>query len=115
MEIKLGNWFNFVLPKHSIKRIWSTLIHKNRKTAFNCRVCGFDQGVEPWGEDGETPSFDICCCCGVQFGYEDCKEIGVREFRQEWINNGAKWFTPKDKPQDWSLEEQMKGIPDQFK
>lgn len=84
-------------------------------TIMNCRVCGLDQGDNPWGECGQFPSFDICGCCGVQFGYEDCTELGMREFRQKWLENGAKWFMPKDKPEEWSLEEQMKGIPDQFK
>lgn len=82
---------------------------------FNCRVCGLDQGFEPWGNDGETPSFDICGCCGVQFGYQDCNEFYVKKFRQEWLEKGANWFDPKEMPEGWSLEEQMKGIPDQFK
>jgi hypothetical protein len=90
-------------------------MQKEARFVFNCRVCGYDQGFEPWGEDGETPTFDICDCCGVQFGYEDCNELYVNKFRQEWINNGTKWFTPHDKPPGWSLEEQMKGIPDEFK
>jgi len=82
---------------------------------FNCRVCGLDQGFKPWGEDGNLPTFDICDCCGVQFGYEDCNVFYVKKFRDEWIKNGAKWFTPKDRPENWSLAEQLKQIPEQFK
>ena len=36
-----------------------------------CRVCGWKQETAPWGGDGQTASFLICPCCGVEFGYED--------------------------------------------
>jgi hypothetical protein len=90
-------------------------MRKNKDTTYNCRVCGLNQGVEPWGKDGETPSFDICTCCGVQFGYEDCDILSVKKFRAEWLNNGAHWSWAKNKPENWSLEEQMQNIPDDFK
>lgn len=38
--------------------------------SFYCRVCGLYLGYQPWGEDGKTPSYEICPCCGVEFGYE---------------------------------------------
>jgi hypothetical protein len=82
---------------------------------FNCRVCGLDQGFEPWGEDDETPTFDICSCCGVQFGYQDCNEIYVKKFREDWLKKEAKWFTPKQKPDNWVLEDQLKHILKKFK
>ena len=90
-------------------------MNKNRNHVFNCRVCGLNQGFEPWGEDGETPSFDICDCCGVTFGYQDCKITAIRKHRNQWLENGAKWFSPKEKPENWSLEEQMKYIPEEFR
>lgn len=89
-------------------------MHSNEDTRNNCRVCGFNQNFEPWGEDGKTPTFDICGCCGVQFGYEDCTVFYVRRFREEWIKNGAEWFSLKEKPKGWSLEEQMKNIPKEY-
>lgn len=90
-------------------------MHTNSNKDMNCRVCGFDQGLRPWGKSGQSPTFEICDCCGVQFGYEDCLESGLRKFRQKWLANGANWFSPEIKPEGWSLEDQMKGIPDQFK
>jgi hypothetical protein len=36
-----------------------------------CRVCGLDQQSPPWGVDGKSPTYAICDCCGVEFGYED--------------------------------------------
>jgi hypothetical protein len=88
---------------------------KNDDRRCFCKVCGLDQGFEPWGEDGETPSFDICGCCGVQFGYQDCNVEYVKKFREKWFKNGAEWHCPKERPENWSLEEQMKNIPEEFK
>ena len=41
----------------------------NEANKLACRVCGKVQDDPTWGEDGKTPTFDICDCCGVQFGY----------------------------------------------
>lgn len=30
-----------------------------------CRVCGLPLDEDPWGEDGKTPNYTICPCCGV--------------------------------------------------
>ncbi|PBC22211.1 hypothetical protein CK226_16405 [Mesorhizobium sp. WSM4311] len=44
----------------------------NPQGKFKCRVCGLDQSPDmPWGESGGEPSYAICSCCGVEFGYED--------------------------------------------
>ncbi len=37
----------------------------------NCRVCGLYIDDLPWGEDGNCPTYEICSCCGVEFGNED--------------------------------------------
>lgn len=36
-----------------------------------CRVCGLYIEDEPWGKDGSCPTYEICSCCGVEFGNED--------------------------------------------
>lgn len=56
-----------------------------------CRVCGYESDVPPWGEDG-LPLFDICPCCGVEWGYEDALPAGVKQYRENWISRGAPWF-----------------------
>lgn len=89
------------------------MIHMHKD--MNCRVCGLDQGFEPWGEDDCSPTFVICDCCGVEFGYGDCTLKAARASRERWLKTSAEWKHPKEKPHNWSLEEQMKGIPDQFK
>jgi hypothetical protein len=80
----------------------------------HCRVCGFEDG-EPWGPDGSTPSFGICPCCGVEFGYEDITLDGVKDYRADWLSAGAKWFDERERPSDWSLALQLANIPGRFK
>ena len=87
----------------------------NDKGSHYCRVCGLDQGEPPWGEYGDCPTFGICFCCGVEFGYQDCFPEDVERYRNEWLAKGAPWRDPEEKPDNWSLEEQMKNIPDEFK
>ncbi len=86
-------------------------MESNRDWLNHCRVCGLWQDDLPWGEDNQTASFDICSCCRVQFGYEDCDLNTIRKYRLKWLQNGAQWADPKRKPINWSLEEQMKNIP----
>lgn len=79
---------------------------------YFCHVCGFNlQDEAPWGEDGLDPTFVICDCCGVEYGYEDVTEAGVARYREEWIQSGANWSSPKLRPPNWSLQEQLSNIP----
>jgi hypothetical protein len=89
----------------------------NDKSYYYCRVCGLfqDEDLPPWGLDGRSPSFNICACCGVEFGYQDCFPEDVKLFREKWIKKGSPWRFPEEKPTKWSLEEQLKNIPQEFK
>jgi hypothetical protein len=78
---------------------------------LKCRVCGLLQDEPPWGEDGRTATFDICVCCGVEFGYEDSTRESVRRYRQAWLDKGGRWQNPKKRPANWSLEAQLNEIP----
>ena len=62
------------------------------------------------GDDGKTPTFDICPCCGVEWGNEDYTTESRTEYRNKWLADGAKWFEPQKKPVNWNLEEQLKDI-----
>ena len=51
-----------------------------------CRVCGHtEQNYFPWGIDGKIPSFDICECYNVEFGYEDCQLSSLYRYSQKWL------------------------------
>jgi hypothetical protein len=82
---------------------------------YHCRVCGFWDVEMPWGEDGKTPSFEYCPCCGVQHGYQDTTAKGACRFRSEWIAGGGVWSVPKVKPNGWNLTEQLEFIPIRFR
>jgi hypothetical protein len=89
-------------------------MHSDQESYF-CRVCGKRQDEPIWGEDGQSPTFDICDCCGAEFGYEDCNLEAIHAFRGKWLQEGNKWWNPKTQPQNWSLEEQMKNIPEKYR
>ncbi|MCU5774495.1 hypothetical protein N5923_11400 [Erwiniaceae bacterium BAC15a-03b] len=97
-----------------MKQTWITLMDSN-SDLFICRVCGAWQSDPLWGDDGKNASFNICDCCGVEFGYEDATQVGLKRFREKWLSNGAKWNNPKYRPENWSLEEQLKNIPQEYR
>jgi hypothetical protein len=75
-----------------------------------CRVCGLYQDETPWGEDGKTPTFNICDCCGTEFGYHDATPSAIKQSRKKWIEGGSKWFDLSCEPQDWNLNQQLQNI-----
>lgn len=87
-------------------------MHSQEK--YYCRVCGFKQETLPWGENQKTPSFTICDCCGVEFGYEDITTSSIKAYRKKWLDEGAKWFKSQKKPKDWTLNEQLQQISQKY-
>lgn len=82
---------------------------------LRCRVCGYRDSTPPWGEDGRTPLYDYCPCCGVEHGYQDASPAGTRKYRDEWIKAGARWENESAKPGGWELDEQLAQVPDEFR
>lgn len=80
----------------------------------NCRVCGLFITNLPWGENGNSPSYEICPCCGVEFGNEDYTINSTRQYRNKWVLKGGNWFFPSEKPQNWNIEEQFNQIPKEW-
>lgn len=76
-----------------------------------CHICGLDQGEPPWGESGRDPTWNICPCCGCEYGYEDHLESGVIRQRRRWLESGGEWWLEHDRPAGWSFEEQVRQIP----
>lgn len=81
----------------------------------NCRVCGLYIKDSPWGKDGCSPTYEICPCCGVEFGNEDYTIESTKRYRATWINKGFKWFDSTEKPKHWNKEEQLNMIPVEFR
>lgn len=108
--------YNSNFPKERI-----ILIDKNK---FYCRICGLEQLEAPWGDDDKTANFEICGCCGCEFSCDDYNIDVIREYRKQWLSGKLKWqnnvsyfnswFRSNIKPNNWSLEEQLKQIPKNF-
>lgn len=99
------------------KKMWkeNTVKFYSQPYSHECRVCGYHTEEYPWGEDGKSPKYQICPCCGVQFGKEDIDLESIRTYRQKWQKKGGKWFQKKEKPNDWNMDEQMGNIPEEFR
>ncbi len=80
-----------------------------------CRVCGFALEFPPWGHDNKTPLFDYCACCGVEFGYGDSSRDAAVEWRRRWIAGGYQWQEPTRQPLGWTAEQQLTGVPLEFR
>lgn len=83
---------------------------------YICTTCGYDQLEEPPRENG-GPSFEICECCGVEFGYQDCTPESNNNFRCLWKKSDYQWHVPERKPKNWDINKQLKNIglsPDNF-
>lgn len=81
----------------------------------NCRVCGLGLSDAPWDEDDKTPSWEICPCCGTEFGYEDITPEVSKNQRSKWLASGGEWFDKSKKPSDWSFDQQISGIPSKYR
>lgn len=82
---------------------------------FPCPICGYELGEDRWKND--CPTYAICSCCGIEFGYEDHgttkEERAVRhaELRREWIDRGMKWWSHSDVPPgNWDPRKQLERI-----
>jgi len=78
---------------------------------YLCHVCGYpDLDEPPYDPVTGSASFDICPCCGCEFGYSDPKPASNKPFLREWIRFGTPWHEPGSKPLHWDAKQQLKGI-----
>ena len=78
---------------------------------YDCPICGFDGLNEiPFNKKNE-PSYEICPCCGFEFGFNgDNNKHTFNEYRKKWIKEGAAWFMENEKPKNWNCDKQLKNI-----
>src|SRR5436305_1199927 len=93
-----------------------------------CPCCGYPGldmpayrrlGLPPWHHPGPPPyeqwygdpSYDVCACCGFEFGNDDnpgtAPPSTFEQYRREWVAEGCRWFDPAQQPTVWSVEEQF--------
>ncbi len=80
-----------------------------------CRVCGRRHETPPWGHDGISPSYEICPCCGVEFGYDDATRPAVLRHRALWRKADYGWSDPILCPPGWRAVDQIAQIPDDYR
>lgn len=62
-----------------------------------CLICGYNElSEQPYVDD--VASYEICPCCGFQYGLDDdhkekSKEALILEWRNKWIDGGCVWFS----------------------
>jgi len=98
---------------------------------FTCPCCGYfgldlapyakmvSPSVEkstkpPYSRYFGDPSYEVCPCCGFEFGNDDepgtGSPVSFDEYLREWIKDGKVWFDESKRPDNWSFEEQLKSI-----
>lgn len=87
---------------------------------YRCPVCGY-LGITQADPNGPWRlliwSYDICPCCGTEFGYDvdgDTPEElqqSIEKRRDEWIRGGHSWFSQARKPPpDWDWKKELRAI-----
>ena len=74
---------------------------------YVCPVCGYPGLVDP------PADYNICECCGTEFGYHDFT-ASHDELRRRWIEAGAHWHSRSvPEPPLWSAAVQLRraGLP----
>lgn len=105
----------------------------SKAAGYTCPVCGY-RGLKgnpyknmpaisetlyaarpPYREIWGMPTYEVCQCCGFEFGNDDDSGLGSEhnssfsEYLEEWIvEQNCYWLIPEDKPADWDLLTQLK-------
>ncbi len=73
-----------------------------------CPVCGFRGLAEPPRDQYGCASFEICPCCGTEFGYDDATRSAA-SLRDSWLAAGGPWRSKSvAPPPGWTPERQLK-------
>ena len=73
---------------------------------YKCPVCGFNELKEPAYDKFGCSSFNICPCCGTEFGYHDSK-ISHKVLREKWVIACTPFHFEKEKPKNWDPKKQL--------
>ncbi len=70
---------------------------------YACPVCAY-------GMSEPACDFNVCPCCGTEFGLHD-KNSTLEALRALWIANGMQWWSKVDEvPPDWDPAKQMANL-----
>jgi len=75
---------------------------------YVCPVCGYSHLDEAAYDGFGCASYNICPCCGTEFGYDD-SVVAHADLRKKWISNGMQWWSKHQlKPDGWDPNKQLK-------
>ena len=75
-----------------------------------CPVCGYNNLYDPPYNSEGLGSFEICPCCGFEFGCDDFpnKVEAHEQWRKKWIAQGFRWFSQcRLPPNGWEPQIQL--------
>ena len=74
-----------------------------------CPVCGWPELHEPPRRESGGASFEICPCCGFEFGFDDDDQGRTyKQARARWIDGGMTWWsTSRPAPPGWHPAPQL--------
>lgn len=68
--------------------------------------------IPPYNRYFGFPSYEVCPCCGYEFGNDDepgtGEPVAFEQYLEDWITNGSRWFEPNLRPANWNLATQIK-------
>ena len=77
---------------------------------YTCPVCGWDRLLEP-PQSASGDSYEICPCCGFEFGVtDDDRGFSYEAWREAWIARGMIFLWPAQKPAKWDPVAQLRNI-----
>ena len=75
---------------------------------YICPICGYTQLSEPPYDEYGCSSYDICPCCGNQFGYSD-SGFSHKDLRKVWVSEDCRWNSAViSPPENWDPIAQLK-------
>ena len=70
-----------------------------------CPICGYPNLDEPPYDKYGDPSYEICACCGFEYGFDDHSEgYTFESYRKEWMNKGYPFKWKDDMPEGWNAK-----------
>jgi hypothetical protein len=76
---------------------------------YVCPICGFTGLDEPPYDSDHNGSYEICPCCGFEFGVTDGDEhFTIDEWRERWLLAEMPWWSHSRLPEiDWDPATQL--------
>lgn len=98
------------------------------EATFRCPCCGWPglserpfsqwpdrpppEAAPPYSPAFGLASFEICACCGFQFGYDDDPgasgtATSFEHYRARWRDGRCEWFSPATRPAGFDVDAQL--------